>query len=257
MIKDAFDRGVIDHDTLIIEPTSGNTGIGLAALCASLGMRIVLTMPETMSIERRRFLKAYGAEIVLTDGHLGMIGAVERAKDIAAVTENSFIPSQFDNKANPNAHYMTTAREIYDDLSGNVSVIAAGVGTGGTVSGIGKFFKEHSPSVQILAVEPAESPVLKGGEPGAHGIQGIGANFIPGNFDASVVDETVDIDTETAIEFASYVPKCDGVFVGISSGAALAAAVAKGCLDEFEGKNIVAVFPDSGDRYLSTKLVGD
>lgn len=256
MLKDAFDSKKIDKDTTIIEPTSGNTGVGLAAICASLGMKLILTMPETMSEERRKLLKAYGAHIELTDGRLGTKGAIDRADELSAVTENSFIPSQFSNPSNPKAHYETTAKEIADDLQ-RVDYIIAGVGSGGTITGIGRYFKENRPDTKIIAVEPFESAVLSGKEAGSHGIQGIGAGFVPGNYDASVVDEVIPVETNDAYKKAAMIAKKEGVFVGISSGAALCAALETAKRPEAFGANIVIICPDSGDRYLSTELIGD
>ncbi len=254
MFEQAIKQGKLKQGGTIIEPTSGNTGIGLAALGAKRGFRVILTMPETMSVERRNLLKAYGAEVVLTDGKKGMAGAIEKAEQLNAEIDGSFIPAQFDNPANPLAHYDTTSREIFDSLDGVVHAFVAGVGTGGTLCGTAKFLKEQIPTVKVYAVEPFSSQVIKTGVAGAHKIQGIGANFLPKNYDASVVDEVISATDDKAFELAKAVAKREGIIVGISSGAALSVAVelAKKC--EYKGKNIVVIFPDSGDRYFSTEL---
>ena len=254
MLDDAENRGLIGAGATIIEPTSGNTGIGLAAIGARRGYKVILTMPDTMSEERRRLLAAYGAEVVLTDGALGMKGAIEKAMCIKENTPNSFIPSQFDNPANKNAHYLTTGAEIWEDTCGKVDVFVAGVGTGGTLSGTGKFLKEKNPGIKVWAVEPSASPMIEKGESGKHGIQGIGANFVPENFDRSVCDGVIGITDEQAFEGARLLAKTEGILTGISSGAALYAAMNLALKKENEGKNIVVILPDTGDRYLSTDL---
>lgn len=254
MLDDAKKRGVIKEGATIIEPTSGNTGIGLAAICASRGYKIILTMPDTMSIERRKLLKAYGAEVVLTEGKLGMAGAIEKAKELNVELPNSFIPSQFDNSANPLAHYYTTAPEIYQDTDGKVDVFIAGVGTGGTLTGTGKFLKEKKPAIEIVAVEPESSPLISKGVSGSHKLQGIGANFIPDNLDKTVCDKVIAVKDLDAYQYAKFLAKKEGILVGISSGAALFAAISLARKDEYKNKIIVALMPDTGDRYLSTDL---
>ena len=254
MINTAEKNGVIQSGATIIEPTSGNTGIGLAAIGASRGYKVILTMPDTMSVERRKLLKAYGAEVVLTEGKLGMSGAIEKAKELNAKIPNSFIPSQFDNSANPQAHYYTTAPEIYQDTDGEVDVFVAGVGTGGTLSGTGKYLKEKNPSIEVIAVEPESSPLISKGVFGSHKIQGIGANFIPDNFDGAVCDKVVTVKDEDAYKYARLLAKKEGILVGISSGAALCAAIDLARKEEYKDKIIVALMPDTGDRYLSTEL---
>ncbi len=254
MIDDAERRGVIKPGAVIIEPTSGNTGIGLAAVAAARGYRAVIVMPDSMSVERRKIMAAYGAEVVLTPGALGMAGAIQKAEELAAATENSFIPSQFTNPANPAAHVTTTGPEIYRDTDGKVDVFVAGVGTGGTVSGVGKYLKEKDPDVKIVAVEPASSPLLSGGKAGPHGIQGIGANFIPDTLDRTVCDEVIAVEDRDAYEAGRAVCRLEGILVGISSGAALHAAIEVAKRPESRGKNIVVLLPDTGDRYLSTKM---
>ena len=254
LIREAEKLGILKKDSVIIEPTSGNTGIGLAAVAASKGYKVILTMPKTMSVERQKLLKAYGAEIVLTDGKLGMAGAIEKAKELAAKYSNSFIPSQFDNPVNPQEHYLTTGPEIWRDTDGNVDVLVAGVGTGGTLSGTAKFLKEQNCSIKVIAVEPYNSPIISKGVSGPHGIQGIGANFIPKNLNTSVFDEILTATEDEAYDAARELAKYEGYLVGISSGAALSAAIKIAALKENENKNIVVILADTGERYLSTEL---
>lgn len=256
MIDDAEARGLINKDgsTVIVEPTSGNTGIGLAAVCASRGYKLILTMPDTMSIERRKLLAAYGAQIVLTDGKGGMSEAVAEAKRLASSFESAFIPSQFSNPANPNAHYLGTAPEIWSDTEGKIDIFVAGIGTGGTLSGVSKFLKEKNPNIKTVGVEPASSPLITKGRAGAHGIQGIGANFVPENFNPSYVDEIITVSESDAYTAAQELAKNEGILCGISSGAALFAATKLALREENQSKTIVALLPDTGDRYLSTPL---
>nr|WP_302596400.1 cysteine synthase A [uncultured Cellulosilyticum sp.] len=254
MITEAEKAGLVKEGTTIIEPTSGNTGIALAYICAARGYRLILTMPDTMSIERRNILKALGAEVVLTEGIRGMKGAIEKAEELHASIENSFIPQQFSNPANPKAHRETTALEIWEDTDGEVDYFLAGVGTGGTVSGVGEVLKAKKPEVKIIAIEPSDSPVLSGGKPGPHKIQGIGAGFVPDTFDKDVVDEIKRVTNEASFEAARKLAKTEGILVGISSGAALSAATELAKKEENRGKLIVVLLPDTGERYLSTTL---
>ena len=254
MIQAAEKEGRLRPGAVIVEPTSGNTGIGLAAIAAVRGYRVILTMPETMSLERRKLLMAYGAEIVLTPGDQGMQGAIDRAEEILREIPGSMLAGQFDNSANPAAHYASTGPEIWRDTEGKVDIFVAGVGSGGTVTGVGRYLKEQRPTVQIVAAEPAESPVLSGGKAAPHGIQGIGANFVPGNFDRDLVDQVLTVTTEESLALAREIARTEGVLVGISSGAALAAAEKLALLPENQGKTIVALLPDTGERYLSTAL---
>ena len=254
MIKEAEKKGVLREGAVIIEPTSGNTGIGLASIAASKGYRMILTMPETMSMERRNILKAYGAEIVLTEGARGMEGAIEKAEELAKEIPNAFVPAQFSNPVNPQTHYFTTGPEIYRDTDGKADIVVAGVGTGGTLSGVGKFLKERNPAVKAVAVEPERSPVLSKGHGGAHGIQGIGAGFVPATLDQVIYDEVIAVSDEAAFAVGREIGKTEGFLVGISSGAALHAATMLAQREENAGKIIVVIFPDSGDRYLSTAL---
>jgi len=257
MIEDAEKQGLINKDTVLIEPTSGNTGIGLSMVAASKGLRIILTMPETMSIERRNLLKAYGAELVLTEGSKGMKGAIAKAEELAQTIPNAFIPSQFTNMANPKIHYLTTGPEIFNDSEGKVDILVAGVGTGGTLSGTGKYLKEKIKGFKVVAVEPETSPVLSKGVAGPHKIQGIGAGFIPQTLDTSIYDEILPISNEEAFEKGRESARNEGILIGISSGAALSAAIKLALREENKGKTIVVIFPDTGERYLSTAMFNE
>ena len=254
MLVRAKEKGLIDEGATVIEPTSGNTGIGLAAAAVSLGYKAVLVMPETMSVERQKLLKAYGAEIVLTEGSKGMLSSIEKAKELQETIPNSFIPSQFDNPDNPESHVLTTGKEIWDDTEGQVDIFIACIGTGGTVSGTGKYLKSKNPVVKVIGVEPYDSPLITKGTAGPHGIQGIGANFIPDNLDMSVIDEVLTVKTEDAFRMSKAFAKSEGLLVGISSGAALMAAKEIAGRPENEGKKIVVLLPDSGERYMSVNL---
>jgi len=254
IINDAEKKGIIKKDTLIIEPTSGNTGIGLAAVAASRGYKTVIVMPDTMSMERRLLMKAYGAELVLSDGSLGMTGAIAKAEEIQKQNPNSFIAGQFTNTANPKAHFETTGPEIYEDMDGKVDVFVAGVGTGGTITGVGEYLKSKNPNVKIIAAEPDTSAVLSGEKPGSHGLQGIGAGFVPEILNTKIYDEIIKVSKEDAYNLSREMGTCEGVLVGISSGAALFAALEIAKREEYKGKNIVVLMPDSGERYLSTDL---
>ena len=254
MLKDAKEKGLLKEGSTVIEPTSGNTGIGLAAIAASRGYRTVIVMPDSMSVERRNILKAYGAEIVLTDGTLGMKGAIARAKELADRIPDSFIPGQFTNKANPQAHYETTGPEIWKDTGGAVDILVSGVGTGGTLTGAGRYLKEKNPEIRVVAVEPKDSAVLSGGKPGSHKLQGIGAGFLPLTLDTGVYDEVIAVTTGEAYEAARTLAREDGVLAGISSGAAMYAAELLAGRSENRGKNIVVILPDSGEKYLSGPL---
>lgn len=254
MIENAENKGILKEGSVIIEPTSGNTGIGLAAIAASKGYRVILTMPETMSVERRKLLQAYGAEIVLTTGSEGMKGAIEKAEEIAKTTENSFIAGQFVNGANPEAHRKTTGPEIWEDTDGKVDILVAGVGTGGTITGIGEYLKSKNNEIKIVAVEPATSPLLSKGVAGPHKLQGIGANFVPDVLNTKIIDEIIPVEAEDAYEAGRTLGKTEGILTGITSGAALYAASELAKKPENKGKNIVVILPDTGDRYLSTEL---
>jgi len=257
MLDDAEDSGKLKPDSVIIEPTSGNTGIGLASVAAARGYRIIIVMPETMSVERRQLMKAYGAELVLSEGAKGMSGAIAKADELAAQIPNSFIPGQFVNPSNPAAHFETTGPEIYEDTDGRVDIFVAGVGTGGTLTGVGGYLKSKNPNVKIVAVEPASSPVLSKGTGGSHKIQGIGAGFVPKVLDTKIYDEIIAVENDSAFEYGRLVGRREGVLVGISSGAALSAAVELAKRPENKGKLIVALMPDTGDRYLSTPLFSE
>lgn len=254
MLDDAEASGRLTKDSVIIEPTSGNTGIGLAAVAASRGYRIIIVMPETMSVERRKLMNAYGAELVLTNGKSGMKGAIAKAEELSAEIPNSFIAGQFVNPANPQAHIETTGPEIYSDTDGNVDIFVAGVGTGGTVTGVGQYLKSKNSNIKVVAVEPEDSPVLSKGTPGSHKIQGIGAGFVPDILDTSIYDEVITVSNESAFEIGRLIGKREGILVGISSGAALSAAIELAKRSENKGKNIVVLLPDTGDRYLSTEM---
>ena len=254
MLDDAEKSGAIKSDSVIIEPTSGNTGIGLALAAAVRGYRLIIVMPETMSVERRQIMKAYGAELVLTEGAKGMKGAIEKAEELAKEISNSFIPSQFVNPANAKAHFDTTGPEIFEDTDGDIDFFVSGVGTGGTITGTGKYLKSKKANLKIVAVEPTKSPVLSGGSAGAHGLQGIGAGFVPKVLDNSVIDEIIKIDEDAAFECGRMMGRCEGVLVGISSGAALSAEIEIAKREENNGKTVVVLLPDTGDRYLSTEM---
>ena len=257
MIEDAEEKGILKEGSVIIEPTSGNTGIGLASVGTSKGYRVIIVMPDTFSIERRKLIRAYGAQIVLSEGAKGMSGAIARAEELAGEIPDSFIPAQFDNPANQIAHYQTTGPEIWNDTDGKVDFLVAGVGTGGTITGTGRYLKEKNGNVRVVAVEPASSPVLSGGKAGPHKIQGIGAGFVPKVLDTGIYDEIITVENEDAIRTGAEIGKSEGVLVGISAGAALWAAIEVAKRPENEGKNIVVILPDSGDRYLSTPMFGE
>ena len=257
MLDDAEERGILTKDSVIIEPTSGNTGIGLALMSVARGYRCIIVMPDTMSMERRMLMKAYGAELVLSEGAKGMAGAIAKAEELAREIPHSFIPGQFENPANAKAHYVTTGPEIYEDCDGNVDIFVAGVGTGGTITGTGKYLKEQKPAVKVIAVEPANSAVLSGKPAGPHGLQGIGAGFIPGVLDTSIYDEIIPVSNEDAYATGKMIGRSEGILVGISAGAALYAAIEVAKREENTGKNIVVLLPDTGERYLSTTMFED
>ena len=254
MILDAEEKGLLNKDSIIVEPTSGNTGIGLSAMATARGYKAIIVMPETMSVERRNLMKAYGATVVLSEGAKGMKGAIEKANEIKASNPNVFIPGQFDNPSNPQAHYLTTGPEIYRDLEGKVDILVGGIGTGGTITGAGKYLKEQNPNIKVIGVEPASSPVLSKGYSGPHKIQGIGAGFVPNTLDRDVLDEVITIENEDAFATGRLLSKEEGILVGISAGAAMKAALIVANREENRGKNIVVILPDGGDRYMSTPL---
>jgi len=257
MLDDAEEKGILTKDSVIIEPTSGNTGIGLALMSVARGYRCIIVMPDTMSMERRMLMKAYGAELILTDGAKGMAGAIAKAEELAKEIPNSFIPGQFENPSNAKAHYLTTGPEIMKDTDGTVDIFVAGVGTGGTLTGTGRYLKEQKPEIKVVAVEPADSAVLSGKPAGPHGLQGIGAGFIPGVLDTTVYDEIIPVSNEDAYAFGKMIGRTEGILVGISAGAALCAAIELAKKEENTGKNIVVILPDTGDRYLSTTMFED
>ena len=257
MILDAQDKGLLKKGSVIIEPTSGNTGIGLAAIGTSLGYRVIIVMPDSFSVERRKMIKGYGGEVVLSEGAKGMAGAIEKANELAKEFESAFIPGQFENPSNWKAHYLSTGKEIYEDLDGEVDVLVAGVGTGGTITGTGKYLKEQNSNIEVVAIEPETSNVLSGGKAGKHAIQGIGAGFIPKVLDTDIYDKIITIDNKECIEVARKIGELQGLLLGISSGAALAGAIKLAKQEEYNDKNIVVILPDSGDRYLSTEMFED